>query len=184
LTRPAAIAIDSEGNAWFSTFSGSSAIFELSNSGSLLSGLNGYVVDGVAGASSVAIDGTGNVWTTASGPYVAVKVSNSGMSLAAPAGYGSQGIAVDGADNVWVTDITNSGVREVSNSGSLISGTFAYNGGGLINPANLALDGSGDIWVIGNSGGDGLLFELIGAAAPVVMPLATGVRNNTLGTRP
>ncbi|HEY3987777.1 MAG TPA: hypothetical protein VGM02_00655 [Acidobacteriaceae bacterium] len=75
-------------------------------------------------------------------------------------------------------------MREVSNSGSLISGVFAYNGGVLINPVNLALDGSGDIWVIGDSGGEGLLFELIGAAMPVVTPLATGMKNNTLGTRP
>jgi len=28
------------------------------------------------------------------------------------------------------------------------------------------------------------VFEFIGAAAPVVTPMATGVKNNTLGSRP
>jgi hypothetical protein len=102
-------------------------------------------------------------------------------------GSGGDGIAIEGADNVWVTDITSTAVRGLSNSGSPISGTFGYNAGVLLNFVFLALDGSGDIWVAdesqGTKSGFGLS-ELIGAAVPVVTPIATGVKNNTLGSRP
>jgi hypothetical protein len=46
----------------------------------------------------------------------------------------------------------------------------------------LAIDGSGDVWVTNN--GNSTVSEFIGAAVPVVTPLAVGVKNNTLGTRP
>jgi streptogramin lyase len=183
LNRPEAIAIDPSGNAWVSTLSGTNAIFELSNSGSFLSGANGYAVNGVADASSLAVDAAGNVWIVSGPPYSAIEVANSGVSLLTPAGDGSEGIAIDGANDVWVTDINGTIVRGLTNSGSPISGTFGYNGGVLTNPIFLALDGSGDIWVVSNNTGLGLS-ELIGAAVPVVTPLATGVKNHILGTRP
>jgi hypothetical protein len=44
----------------------------------------------------------------------------------------------------------------------------------------IAVDGSGNVWLSTNSG----VIEIIGAATPVVTPIATGVKNNTLGTRP
>jgi hypothetical protein len=77
-----------------------------------------------------------------------VKIANSGTTLLTVAGSGGGGIAIDGADNVWVTDITSTAVRGLSNSGSPISGTFGYNAGVLLDPLFLALDGSGDIWVV------------------------------------
>jgi hypothetical protein len=182
LTRPDAIAIDASGNAWVSTLSGTETIFELSNSGSFLSGPDGYPVRSVEPIYSVAIDSLGNVWTACSS-CLAIKIANSGTTLLSVPGSGTEGIAIDGADNVWVTDISGTVVRGLSNSGSPISGTFGYNGGVLTNPLFLALDGSGDIWVVSNNTGLGLS-ELIGAAVPVVTPIATGVKNNTLGTRP
>jgi hypothetical protein len=114
------------------------------------------------------------------------KSRNSGATLLTVAGSGGGGIAIDGADNAWVTDITSTAVRGLSNSGSPISGTFGYNAGVLLNPVFLALDGSGDIWVADESQGTNSGFglsELIGAAVPVVTPIATGVKNNTLGSR-
>jgi hypothetical protein len=185
LTRPDAIAIDASGNAWVSTLSGTEAIFEISNSGTFSSGPNGYTV--TAGpANSVAIDNVGNVWTQCL-TCLAIKIANSGATLLTVAGSGGGGIAIDGADNAWVTDITSTAVRGLSNSGSPISGTHGYNAGVLLAPLVLALDGSGDIWVAdesyGTNSGFGL-YELIGVAVPVVTPIATGVKNNTLGSRP
>ncbi len=43
------------------------------------------------------------------------------------------------------------------------------------------MDGSGNVWV---TSGLGSIYELIGAGVPVVTPLAAGVKNNMLGTRP
>jgi hypothetical protein len=48
--------------------------------------------------------------------------------------------------------------------------------------SRIALDGSGNVWVtqpVANT-----VMEMIGAGTPVVTPLAVGVQNNTLGTRP
>jgi hypothetical protein len=44
----------------------------------------------------------------------------------------------------------------------------------------MAIDGSGDVWVAGT----GSVTEIIGAATPVVTPLATAVANSKLGIRP
>jgi hypothetical protein len=185
LTSPDAIAIDATGNAWVSTLSGTEAIFELSNSGSFLSGPDGYPVSSNP-INSVAVDNMGNVWTQCS-ICLAIKIASSGTTLLTVAGSGGNGIAIDGAGNAWVADITDTVVRGLSNSGSPISGTFGYNAGVLLNPIFLALDGSGDIWVADESQGTNSGFglsELIGAAVPVVTPIASGVKNNTLGTRP
>jgi hypothetical protein len=38
------------------------------------------------------------------------------------------------------------------------------------------------VWIANNS--NNTVTELIGAAAPVVTPLAVGAKNNTLGTKP
>ena len=48
----------------------------------------------------------------------------------------------------------------------------------------MALDGSGNVWVSGGNSFQGSVVEFIGAAVPVVTPLAVGVKNNMLGTRP
>jgi streptogramin lyase len=185
LTSPDAIAIDGSGNAWVSTLSGSDAIFEISNTGSFLSGQNGYPV-GIDPINSVSIDNMGSVWTQCGG-CLAIKIGSSGTTLLTAAGSGGNGIAIDGAGNAWVTEITDTVVRGLSNSGSPISGTFGYNGGVLTNPLLLALDGSGDAWVVNETSGSNAGFglsELIGVTVPVITPIATGVKNNTLGTRP
>jgi len=44
----------------------------------------------------------------------------------------------------------------------------------------IAVDGSGDVWVLNGSS----LTELIGVSAPVVTPLAVGILNKTLAKRP
>ena len=46
----------------------------------------------------------------------------------------------------------------------------------------MAIDGSGNLWVANFTGNT--LTEFVGLAAPVVTPIAAGVANNTLGTRP
>jgi hypothetical protein len=54
-------------------------------------------------------------------------------------------------------------------------------------PSCPAIDGSGDVWFasgFANNNPNYLIAELIGAASPVVTPLAAGVKTNMLGTRP
>jgi hypothetical protein len=52
----------------------------------------------------------------------------------------------------------------------------------MSSPFSLAIDGSGNVWVSNNTGNS--VTEIVGAAAPVVTPLALAVKNNTLGKRP
>jgi hypothetical protein len=48
-------------------------------------------------------------------------------------------------------------------------------------PDYMAIDGSGDVWI--NIDGP-YLVEFVGAASPVVTPLAVATATNTLGVRP
>jgi hypothetical protein len=60
------IAIDGSGNAWITTDGGvyeGDAVVEFSNSGTLLSGTNGYTGGGQVLSGGIAIDGSGDVWT-------------------------------------------------------------------------------------------------------------------------
>jgi hypothetical protein len=72
-------------------------------------------------------------------------------------------------------------VAELSNGGAALSPSTGYQGN-LNSPLGIGVDGSGDIWV--SNSGNNSVGEFIGAGAPVVTPLAVGVKNNTLGTRP
>ena len=183
--RPNAIAIDGSGNAWVSTLSGTNTIFKLSNSGSFLSPAGGYPASEVADAPSIAIDSSGDVWAVGAQNNV-TKISTSGASLLEVTEDGADSVAIDGAGNAWAASVANTVVSGVSNSGSAISGTLGYNGGVITSPVFVAVDGSGDIWVLNEafgSPGTGVT-ELIGASTPVVTPIAAGVKNNALGTRP
>jgi hypothetical protein len=48
--------------------------------------------------------------------------------------------------------------------------------------STISIDGSGSLWL--TSTGDGSLTEVIGIAVPVVTPLTTAVKNNTLAAQP
>jgi hypothetical protein len=50
----------------------------------------------------------------------------------------------------------------------------------------IAIDGSGNVWVVNlaDEATPDNVVEFVGAAVPVVTPLAVGVKNGTLGTTP
>jgi len=187
-----AMAIDGNGNAWMAT---TGILTEYSSSGSLLSGANGFTNAGI-GTSGIAIDSSGNVWTASHSGNVA-KVNNSGTALSGTSGFTltglalAQNLAIDGAGNVWVPGGTSSvsTIVEASSSGATLSGSTGYQGGSLDDPVGVAVDGSGDIWVsnlVSNT-----VTELIGAAVPVITPIAAGLPttpnangSSNLGTRP
>ena len=79
--------------------------------------------------------------------------------------------------------------------GSLFTGNNGFGGGIALSPNSIVIDGSGDVWVASATfqpgSGRGVpgvytwrITELVGIAAPVVTPLAAGVKNNALGSRP
>jgi streptogramin lyase len=197
LSSPTAIAIDGGGNAWM-TNSGSSMV-KLSSSGTL----DAQPTLPPSTVWGVAADASGSIWV-ADGTSL-VKLSNTGATLGTYTGGGivaAASVAIDGAGNAWVanfspstTSPTHVSVVELSNSGTVLSGAsgFGYSSGTSLAAffSNLlAVDGSGDVWLAGN-GSTNSVTELIGAAAPVITPIAaglpatpTGNGSSSLGTRP
>jgi hypothetical protein len=90
-------------------------------------------------------------------------------------------IAVDGAGNAWVGDKGGAGtaVAEFSKSGTVLSptaGTAPFTAAGFVHAGldaclGIATDPSGNVWVANNTATNGI-FEIVGAAAPTVTPIA------------
>ncbi len=124
----------------------------------------------------MAVDGSGTVYITDAGNHRVRKVSASGI-ITTIAGTGTagfsgdggaataadlnypDGIAVDGSSNIYVTDNGNSRIRKISTSGIITTiagtGTSGYGGDGgaataadLGDPTGLAVDGSGNVYIV------------------------------------
>jgi hypothetical protein len=205
INTPDQLAINPSGDVWVANVYGYS-VSELSSSGSPLTPSTGVTGTGFFGADSLAIDHQNNVWGAAGGPVNNGEVSKispngvvlSGSGYATTAMQGANGagvtVAIDGDDNVW-TPAGSSNVIELSNTGEILSGANGYRGGIDLGPAFLVIDGSGDVWAStydftpsGVRGKPGVtiykITELVGIAAPVVTPIAAGVKMNMLGARP
>jgi hypothetical protein len=172
MVGPISSAIDSSGRIWTSNYGGSfsgvsgSTISVFDSNGGSPSSFNGGGVSGsYGGAYWVAIDGAGHVW-----------IANLGVDQ-----------APNGVQN-W--QYLGGSISEFDSTGTAISGSNGFlpglnNGQNFPEsdkPDSIAVDGSGNVWVVNN--GDGSLTELVGAATPVVTPLSVGVKNSKLGTAP
>jgi streptogramin lyase len=127
------------------------------------------------GPAGVSVDGSGNVYVPDAGNSTIRKITSSGVvtTLAGGAGqngstdgtglsarfWNPQGVAVDGSGNVYVTDTYNNTIRKITSSGVVT--TLAGNAGVLVGstdgtgssagfyyPTGVALDGSGNLYVV------------------------------------
>ena len=198
ILEPAGVAIDGSGNAWVANdeilgHNPTPAIAEFSNLGAVLSG-SGFTGGGLSSPEGIAIDSSGNAWVADYAGLV-VELNNSGTILSGPGGFtpgglaGPEGIAIDGAGNVWVSNYTGYGIVELSNSGATLSGPNGFTGGRASGSGTsyVAIDGSGNVWAVYSGG----VIEVIGAAVPVITPIAAGLPStltmngtSNLGTRP
>jgi len=161
--------------------------------GAAISPSIGFTGGGLSHPYAMAIDALGNVWMsndTLYGVGDVAKLSNTGSAISPSTGYTGgglgyepTGIAIDGSGNVWVGNIANS-LSEFTNAGVPLSPTTGFTGGGLSTVGLLAIDGSGNVWATNQGFSSYSVTEFIGAGTPVVTPLAVGVKNNMLGTRP
>jgi hypothetical protein len=199
------IAIDIAGNIWGAVPYGATLFNEFSPSGLIVNPPTagqfscGAPFEGEQQPEGVAIDASGSVWITSGqgftkeskSPIPACSGKGGGIDPP-PEGAGGD-IAIDGDGNAWV--VNNVALAEFSNSGAPVSPSTGYetptsttiNGIILhVLPNSIAPDGSGNLWVRGAVGFNftDTLVEMIGVSAPVVTPIAAGVKNNTLGTRP
>ncbi len=186
---PEDVAIDVSGNVWVPARNG---LCEYSSSGSMLSpSPNGYIFEPPEdyGFDGVAFDGSGNLWAPFAGYSRLFEISSSGADEANPYFTGGgmdapKGVAIDGSGNVWVT---NSGINvdddfvmdisEFNSSGAPITGSSGYQIG-TYGSENPAIDGSGNVWVEGAAYPSGIdnLVEMVGAATPVVTPIAANLQ--------
>jgi hypothetical protein len=191
LGEPMSIAIDSSGNVWIANHG--PTLSKFSGAGTAYSGPGGYTGGGLSTPDGIAIDAAGNVWVTnfnvSTGSSLS-KFSNAGAALSGSGWIGGginepDAVAIDGAGNAWIGN-SNGYISEFSNTGTAVSESGGYSGSGgdgIADSTGIAIDGSGNVWTSNQVAG-GYVGELIGAAVPVVTPLAVGVANNTLGTRP
>ena len=151
---------------------------ELSNSGAAISSGAGFP----GGTVGIAIDNAGNVWSA--GASSLFETGLTGTSLGTFTGGGLNNptaLAVEGSGSVWITNGNNS-LSVFTNSGRAISPPAGFTGANLNAPSSLAIDTSGNVWVA--NAGNSTVTEFLGAADPVVTPLAIGVKTNALGVKP
>jgi hypothetical protein len=208
MNYPTGIAIEpGGGDIWVGNFdyagggNGYDSVFTSTGASASFSGTGNGSAHNVYGA-GMAIDSAGSIWTVnADTPGGVSKTAIGGTTTtyyAQNAAYGPEGIAIDGAGHVWYNSDSvgnaapyDNTILEVNNSGTLLTSSAGFvpitDAAGGNEPISMAIDGSGDVWyTITDSGATGAsgLRELIGAAIPVATPLAYGVANSKLGTRP
>jgi hypothetical protein len=182
------IAIDSSGDAW-ATNPSNNTVTEISNSGSFLSPTNGFTSAGFANPLGIAIDASGTAWVVnALGPNL-VEITSSGSVSYVPVNglTTAWGIAIDGSGNGWIAATTS--LVKVNKAGTIL-GSFTgtttlqdfYKHPIVPAGSTVAIDGSGNAWTVAYN--QGYAVEWVGAATPVVTPLATAVKNKTIATRP
>jgi len=184
-----AIAVDSSGAAWVANTNGSpNSVTKLTSAGQPVSPLNGFTGGGINNPFSIAIDSGGNAWVANYGSDSVAKLTTSGTPVSPSTGFTGGGlsmpfsIAIDGGGNAWIANSGIFSVTELANDGSPLSPATGFRGGTINGPNAVTVDGSGNVWIANSN--DISVTELVGAAVPVVTPLAAGVSNNKLGSRP
>jgi streptogramin lyase len=198
ILEPAGVAIDGSGEVWVANDeilgrNPTPAIAVFSNTGTALTG-NGITGGGLSSPEGIAVDASGNAWVADYAGLV-VEINNSGTIVSGTGGFtpgglaGPEGIAIDGAGNVWVSNFTGYGIVELSNSGATLSGPNGFTSGRASGSGStyVAIDGSGNVWAPYSGG----IFEIVGAAVPVITPICAGLPStltangtSNLGTRP
>ena len=104
----------------------------------------------------VAVDGTASV-------LIPSTTTINGTPMSGPAG-----LALDNAGNLYVADTYNDRIVFLPPGGTPT--LLAIHLGNVLQPTNLAVDASGNVWTA--NAGDNSLSEIVGTAAPTAMPLA------------
>jgi streptogramin lyase len=184
IASPFGVSIDPSGNAWIANLAADSVTI-LDHTGAPLanSPITGMGLDHPA---AIAIDGAGNAWVANHGNSSLTVLDHTGSPVTGSP-FSGGGLAVpvavafDGAGNVWVANANGAGVTELTSAGAAVAGS-PFVAPSLSSPNFIAVDGAGSVWLT-NTTGDSLT-EIIGAATPAVTPIATALKNGSIGARP
>ncbi len=186
LDVPYAVALDCNENIWIANGDNdpqANTISEFSGSG-VPAGAAAFSGGGLSVPYFVAVDGTGNVWAANFYAPTVSKMSSTGAPLSG-GGYATpsevSALAVDGDNTVWTAN-TDGSVSHLANSGAALSPPAGYAAPDAMAAVGLVLDDAGNVWTTDYYVDS--LFEYVGAAAPVTVPMALAVKNNALGVRP
>ncbi|WP_158749925.1 hypothetical protein [Acidobacterium sp. S8] len=148
--------------------------------------LTGAVVSGggQGAQQGITVDNDGDVWVANTTGSV-TKIHDSAIPVVTlgPVAVGgitstSQpwGITTDSANHVWVNNFGNDTVTELDTNGNAFSPSGGFTAGGLIKfPRNgIAVDRSGNVWVLDDDNPPAFVTELLGAASPVATPRVSG----------
>jgi len=123
---------------------------------------------------ALAIDAAGNVWAVnySGNAVTEITVSGAGTSYFSYTGGNISHpgtIAIDSAGNAWVTNSSGNTVTEIMGSGAAATYFTSYGGASSLypygfggGPVTLAIDGTGNVWVVGETAG---VTEIIGSGA-------------------
>ena len=168
--KPQGIAIDASKNVWV-TDTGNNRVEGFSSTGAFLYefGLPGETTGKLKEPTGIAIDSSGNVWVADRGNNRVQKFAPSGEFKQAIGKSGFENgqfmtyesgttyqmwLAFDSGGHLWVTDGGNNRVQEFSSSGTYMSkfgnafGEVSSENGKFANPAGIAVDSSGNLWVV------------------------------------
>ncbi len=149
IMRPAGVAIDAANNVWTANqvLAGGN-VSRITNAGAAFTtNVGPFGGTEEQAVQSIAIDGSGNAWTTTA--YNALNRMNattgnlsysntySALTLGA--------LAIDSSSTVWIADPVN-GVNGLNGAtGSFLAGS-PFSGGGIRNVSSIALDGANQVW--------------------------------------
>jgi streptogramin lyase len=158
---PQAIAVDSDGNVWVSTYYGAVAKFAPDGTPAVASGFTG---SGINQSYGMALDATDNVWianqqtSQQSGNGSVTELNDSGQPVLPSPGstvvggiYFPSAVATDTNGHVWITDFGDSQVTLLDSTGAAISPAPGFGTGFVSFPVAVAVDVNHNAW-IGNTG--------------------------------
>jgi len=182
LDGPIALAVLPSGAVWLTNAS-NNTVSVYTSAGAKSSG-SPYSGGGLNFPYGLAFDASGAGWMADDTALTQLTSSGGvgGSPYPSPTNAILTSLAVDGTGNIWVTDVGKNTIIETNNSATYLSGAIGLQYGQTTAPEAIAVDGSGNVWY--SSYNDATIHELVGAGSPVVTPLAYGVKNSLLGTRP
>ncbi|MDE1163295.1 MAG: NHL repeat-containing protein [Acidobacteriaceae bacterium] len=147
LNFPISVAHDTTGVAWVVDY-GNSHLTLLDNSGTPLSGTEGYTTAQFIFPVAVAVDSQRRGWVTNQSDSTVVRVAADGSSFVSyTVGRGPSAVAIDAKDNVWTANYYGDTIGLVSSAGTVVSGSTGYAGAGVTHPQGIAIDGGGTPWI-------------------------------------